>query len=435
MKNMLKKIASKKYKETIFSTTLPNGLRVYLMPKAGFAKTYGLFVTNYGSLDNEFIPLDGQEFKKVPAGIAHFLEHKVFELEGDKDASNLFAQLGADANAYTSFTETAYLFSTTSNVLEATKLLLDFVQNPHFTEESVEAEVGIIEQELKMYMDQPGSALMQGGLQMMYKENTIRNDIGGTLQSIKEITYQDLLTCYQTFYHPGNMIFVLVGNFDVDAALKTISENQAGKTFPPFKPIKRRYYLENNQVYQPFGEKQMAVIIPRTSVNLKIGYENLNALEIIKRDFLLQLVGDIYFSRGSDFYQQLKKDGIINNSFSFTSAVHELFGFLTLSCDTLQYEEFNKRIKEKLLQIRTTQIPKEDFERMKKVQLARMIRQMNSLEFWANIIHEAGFKDLSPFAIIQALEELQYEDLHLIQGFFVEKAIAVYQIMPQGDLT
>ena len=405
------------------------------MPKAGFAKTYGLFVTNYGSLDNEFIPLDGQEFKKVPAGIAHFLEHKVFELEGDKDASNLFAQLGADANAYTSFTETAYLFSTTSNVLEATKLLLDFVQNPHFTEESVEAEVGIIEQELKMYMDQPGSALMQGGLQMMYKENTIRNDIGGTLQSIKEITYQDLLTCYQTFYHPGNMIFVLVGNFDVDAALKTISENQAGKTFPPFKPIKRRYYLENNQVYQPFGEKQMAVIIPRTSVNLKIGYENLNALEIIKRDFLLQLVGDIYFSRGSDFYQQLKKDGIINNSFSFTSAVHELFGFLTLSCDTLQYEEFNKRIKEKLLQIRTTQIPKEDFERMKKVQLARMIRLMNSLEFWANIIHEAGFKDLSPFAIIQALEELQYEDLHLIQGFFVEKAIAVYQIMPQGDLT
>ena len=107
---MLKKIASKKYKETIFSTTLPNGLRVYLMPKAGFAKTYGLFVTNYGSLDNEFIPLDGQEFKKVPAGIAHFLEHKVFELEGDKDASNLFAQLGADATAYTSFTETAYLF-------------------------------------------------------------------------------------------------------------------------------------------------------------------------------------------------------------------------------------------------------------------------------------------------------------------------------------
>ena len=209
-------------------------------------KTYGLFVTNYGSLDNEFIPLDGQEFKKVPAGIAHFLEHKVFKLEGDKDASNLFAQLGADANAYTSFTETAYLFSTTSNVLEATKLLLDFVQNPHFTEESVEAEVGIIEQELKMYMDQPGSALMQGGLQMMYKENTIRNDIGGTLQSIKEITYQDLLTCYQTFYHPGNMIFVLVGNFDVDAALKTISENQAAKPSRLLNRL-RRYYLKTTK--------------------------------------------------------------------------------------------------------------------------------------------------------------------------------------------
>ena len=425
MKNNQKSPA--KYKKTIFVTF---GLRVYA--ESRFAKTNSLFVTNTVRL-MQFIPLRS-EFKRVPAGIAHF-GTKCLRTGRRQRRINPFAQLGADANAYTSFTETAYLFSTTSNVLEATKLLLDFVQNPHFTEESVEAEVGIIEQELKMYMDQPGSALMQGGLQMMYKENTIRNDIGGTLQSIKEITYQDLLTCYQTFYHPGNMIFVLVGNFDVDAALKTISENQAGKTFPPFKPIKRRYYLENNQVYQPFGEKQMAVIIPRTSVNLKIGYENLNALEIIKRDFLLQLVGDIYFSRGSDFYQQLKKDGIINNSFSFTSAVHELFGFLTLSCDTLQYEEFNKRIKEKLLQIRTTQIPKEDFERMKKVQLARMIRLMNSLEFWANIIHEAGFKDLSPFAIIQALEELQYEDLHLIQGFFVEKAIAVYQIMPQGDLT
>ena len=263
------------------------------------------------------------------------MEHKVFELEGDKDASNLFAQLGADANAYTSFTETAYLFSTTSNVLEATKLLLDFVQNPHFTEESVEAEVGIIEQELKMYMDQPGSALMQGGLQMMYKENTIRNDIGGTLQSIKEITYQDLLTCYQTFYHPGNMIFVLVGNFDVDAALKTISENQAGKTFPPFKPIKRRYYLENNQVYQPFGEKQMAVIIPRTSVNLKIGYENLNALEIIKRDFCFSW-WEIFTFAGSDFYQQLKKTELSITVFLYQCR-NELFGFLTfpaILCNT-----------------------------------------------------------------------------------------------------
>lgn len=432
---MLKKITSEKFQETIYTATLKNGLRVFLMPKEGFVKTYGLFVTNYGSLDNEFIPLDRNEFVKVPAGIAHFLEHKVFEQEDNKDASTLFAQLGADANAYTSFTETAYLFSTTSHVLEATKLLLDFVQKPHFTEESVEAEVGIIEQELKMYMDRPGTALMQGGLQMMYKENTIRNDIGGTLQSIKEITYQDLLRCYQTFYHPNNMIFVLVGQFEPEEVLQTIIENQEAKSFPPFKPIKRRYYLENNQVYQAFGEKQMAVIIPRASVNLKIGYEELSPLEIIKRDFLLQMVGDIYFSRGSDFFQQLKKDGIINNSFSFTSAVHELFGFFTLSCDTLQYEEFNKRIKEKLLQIRSEKIPEEAFARMKKVQFARMIRQMNSLEFWANIIHEAGFKNLDPFAIIQTIEELKYEDLRLIQGFFVEKAIAIYQIMPQGDLT
>lgn len=214
-----------------YKEVLPNGLQVYLMKKEKFHKTYGIFMTNYGSLDQEFVPLGKKEFIKTPAGIAHFLEHKLFELENGEDASTLFSEIGADSNAYTTYDMTAYLFETVNHVERAVEILLDFVQNPHFTDASVEKERGIIEEELKMYLDKPSIALYMGLLKAMYKENEVREEIGGTVKSIGKIDKELLNLCYNTFYHPSNMVLVIVGNIEPNELIQVIKNNQANKHF------------------------------------------------------------------------------------------------------------------------------------------------------------------------------------------------------------
>lgn len=432
---MMKKLYNDQLKEIYYETTLKNGLTVYLMPKPGFNKTFGMFATNYGSLDNDFIPYDGDDFVQFPLGIAHFLEHKVFEQEGGKDASSMLASIGASANAFTSFDKTAYLFSTTSEIEQAVNLLLDFVQNPQFSDESVLAEQGIIEQELLMYLDNPQVALTMGALQAMYSTHSIRLEIGGTRDSIKQITKPLLKRCYHTFYHPHNMVFVLVGAFDEKQILQVIKANQNKKTFPPYKPIKRRYFPENNQVSKNFIEQKMAVIIPKTSVNLKIGYEKLSIKEVIKQEFVFQILSDIYFDQSSDFYQVLKEKGIINNSFEYDAVFDETYGFLSISCETLEVNRFNQAVKEKLLRIRTDAIDELTFERIKKVNLALLIRKLNSLEYLANLLVDAAFKGIEAFEVLNILESITYQDVMDFRKYFVEKAIAIFQITPENKLT
>src|SRR5690606_10229237 len=203
------------------------------IPKKSYNKTYALFATKYGSIDNRFVPYVKEEYEIMPLGITHFLEHKLFETKEGIDAANILTNLGAQANAYTNYTTTAYLFSTTDKVFEALNVLLDFVQEPYFTDENVAREQGIIEQELKMYLDIPSEQLRLGLLKNMFKEHYINQDIGGTVESIKEITKEKLYTVYETFYHPSNMVLVVVGNFDVNECIKTIRNNQQNKQFHP----------------------------------------------------------------------------------------------------------------------------------------------------------------------------------------------------------
>src|SRR5699024_5710194 len=196
--------------ETLYEEILANGLKVLLLPKKNFHKTYGLFSTNYGSIDNKF-GYAGEDLQQVPDGIAHFLEHKMFEKK-EGDAFQLFGKLGASANAFTSFTRTSYLFSATENIKKNLLTLLDFVQDPYFTEETVEKEKGIIGQEIQMYQDDPNWRLFFGILQNLYPKHPLHIDIAGTIASIEKITAADLYRCYQVFYHPANMTLFVVGN-------------------------------------------------------------------------------------------------------------------------------------------------------------------------------------------------------------------------------
>src|SRR5690625_2765891 len=199
--------------ETLYRKTLANGLTVFLLPREQMEKTFAIFSTDYGSIDQTFVPIGESDAINVPEGVAHFLEHKLFEKE-DYDVFTNFSKQGASANAYTSFTKTAYLFSATANIEQNVKTLIDFVQDPYFSDESVEKEKGIIAQEIMMYDDQPGWQLFMGTIKNMFHKHPVNIDIAGTVDSIETITKEDLYVCYETFYHPENMTLFIAGNFN-----------------------------------------------------------------------------------------------------------------------------------------------------------------------------------------------------------------------------
>ncbi len=243
--------------EKLYTEVLDNGLTVFILPKREFHKTYGLFSTNYGSIDNEFA-YQGEKRKKVPDGIAHFLEHKMFEKK-EGDIFQEFGRLGASANAFTSFTKTSYLFSATDHIKDNLLTLLDFVQAPYFTPETVEKEKGIIAQEIQMYQDNPDWQLFFGLLQNLYPKHPLHIDIAGTVNSIDKITADDLYECYQTFYHPSNMILFVVGNIDPQETMSWVKNNQAEKNFTDIREIYRYFPQETTFDINSYSSKTMSV--------------------------------------------------------------------------------------------------------------------------------------------------------------------------------
>lgn len=261
----VKQITYDEIKETVYQAQLDNGMDVFLLPKKEVSKTFGIFMTNYGSIDRTFVPINEKSEITVPDGIAHFLEHKLFEKE-DRDVFAEFLSQGASPNAFTSFTKTAYLFSTTKLVEENVESLLDFVQEPFFSDESVEKEKGIIGQEIKMYDDQPDWRAYMGTVKNMFQQHPVNIDIAGTIDSIDAITKEDLYTCYHTFYHPSNMSLFVIGNFDHESVFEVIQQNQTKKTFSEIQEIIRQLPNEPATVATKESVIQLPVSIPKVSI-------------------------------------------------------------------------------------------------------------------------------------------------------------------------
>lgn len=262
----MEKIVYEQLKETLYYEKLPNGLEVYILPKQGFNKTFATFTTKYGSMDNTFVPLGKEEMIRVPDGIAHFLEHKLFEKE-DHDAFQLFSKQGASANAFTSFTRTAYLFSCTSNVETNLNTLLNFVQEPYFSEQTVEKEKGIIGQEIQMYQDNPDWRLYFGLIDSLFVKHPIKIDIAGTIESISNITKDLLYECYETFYHPSNMLMFVVGAIDPEKTMDLVRENQAKKDYKNQPEIVRSFEEEPEEV----NERKMVISMPVQTPKCLVG--------------------------------------------------------------------------------------------------------------------------------------------------------------------
>ncbi|UJL47990.1 insulinase family protein [Virgibacillus sp. NKC19-16] len=414
--------------ETLYSAKLDNGLSVYLLLKREMAKTYGVFSTNYGSIDQTFTPIGESEKITVPEGVAHFLEHKLFEKE-DRDVFADFGKQAASPNAYTSFTKTAYLFAATNHIEKNVETLIDFVQDPYFSEESVEKEKGIIAQEIKMYDDQPDSQLFMGTIKSLFQNHPVNIDIAGTVESINTITKDDLYTCYNTFYHPENMTLFIAGNFDENSMMNLIQSNQQAKDFKTMDQIEREFPDESAEVAVKENKIVMPVSIPKCTIGIKESSDELKGEAFLKKDLLQGMIIDHYFSKGGTFYQELYNEELIDGSFFFETNLEKNFGYSIVGSNTDRPDKFAAKVKELLLSTNTASITTEEFERMKKKQIGQLLRAMNSLEFIANQYIHYHTLDIDLFEVIPTLQSITLQEVNdFVQDWIKEDRMSVCTI-------
>ncbi|WP_453996826.1 EF-P 5-aminopentanol modification-associated protein YfmH [Bacillus nitroreducens] len=427
----MEKISFDQLQEDLFHEKLQNGLNVYILPKKGFNKTYATFTTNYGSVDNQFIPLGKNEYVHVPDGIAHFLEHKLFEKE-DGDVFQDFSKQGASANAFTAFTRTAYLFSSTSNVELNLETLIDFVQSPYFTEKTVEKEKGIIGQEITMYDDNPDWRLYFGVIENMYKNHPVRIDIAGTIDSISKITKDMLYECYETFYHPSNMVLFVVGPIEPEKIMEQIRSNQAKKDYKDQPEIKRHFEEEPVEVNVKKKVLEMNVQSSKCMVGVKALNPSLSGNALLKRELSITIILDWLFGKSSKHYQELYEEGLIDDTFSYDYTEEHGFGFAVVGGDTPNPDVLSKKVRNIMLSSKGAGITSEELERVKKKKIGAFLRSLNSPDYIANQFTRYAFNDMNLFDVVPMMESLTVDDItNTVNEFFDEIRMTECQVVPK----
>ncbi|WJY28676.1 MULTISPECIES: EF-P 5-aminopentanol modification-associated protein YfmH [Sporosarcina] len=420
--------------ETLYHEKLENGLNVYVLPKEGFSKTYVTFTTKYGSVDRTFIPRDRKEYVTVPDGIAHFLEHKMFEKE-EGDVFQEFSENAAAANAFTSFTRTSYLFSSTSNLYKNTKTLLDFVQQPYFTEKTVEKEKGIIAQEITMYDDQPDWRQYFGTIENLFRNHPVRIDIAGTVETIQDITADHLYECYETFYHPSNMVFFAVGNVDPAEMLKFVKEDQHSKSFKAPEPVVRQFPDEPDEAAETRSDLRMDVTKPKLMIGTKCRNTAMSGKEMLIRELASDVTLDILFGRSSEFYTKAYNEGLIDESFSYEFNLENGFGFAVVGSDTDHPEELEKLIFSVLDEAKSNwSITDGQLDRIRKKRIGLFMRALNSPEYIANQFTHYNFNEMNLFDVVPVLEQLTVEQMkEAFRDLYYENGQTVLTIHPTGN--
>ncbi|UUZ85979.1 insulinase family protein [Paenibacillus sp. P26] len=361
--------------------------------------------------------LKGEE-KKVPDGIAHFLEHKMFE-EPTGDIFAVFAAQGASANAFTSFDRTTYLFSATEHIKENLTTLLNFVQNPYFTDANVEKEKGIIGQEIKMYEDNPDWRSYFGLIETMYHVHPVHIDIAGTVESIGEITKEMLYDCYHTFYHPSNMSLFIVGGVHPEEIMELVRSNQASKNYQPQGEISRFFDPEPDTVRAPRKVTVLPVSLPKCLFGCKEPGQPLRGRDMLKRELAMKVLLDLLVSPSSAIYQKLYDEQLISDSFGSEYNIAENYAFSVIGGDTKDPERLIERVKEEIDRVKANGIAQADFERSKKKKIGAFLRQLNSPEAIANEFTKYRFKGIELFDILPVYEELTLQEVsQLLQEHF-----------------
>lgn len=428
----MEKIYYPTIKETLYHEKLENGLNVYLLPKYGFSKTYGLFSTRFGSIDTTFVPLGEKEMIKVEDGVAHFLEHKMFDM-ADGDASDKFSLLGASTNAFTSSSRTAYLFSSADHIDECVELLLDFVQELNVTKESVEKEKGIIGQEISMYDDDPDWRNYFGSIASLYHHHPVKVDIAGTQETVNATTLEMLEKCYRTFYHPSNMMLFVVGNLEPENMMQLIKENQSKKQFMVPTPIKRADIQEPETVHIKEEILEMDVVMPKMMIAVKINDTPNNGKDKLRKELSMNMLLDMLFSKSSAIYEDLLDKGWINDSFGAGFTQERDYSFIQVGGDTLHYHELKDYLFNLFDHLDSYKINEDEFIRVKRKTLGLFINSFNSPETIANTFSRYYFEDIISFEIIDVLQSIQIDDIKAMIKYFLTDLRSVHIIIPKKE--
>lgn len=414
--------------QTIITDTLPNGLRIYLAPKKGFAKLYAFFATDYGSIDTSFV-LDGKPYTS-PDGVAHYLEHKMFDMP-DGNALQKLSATGASPNAFTSYNMTAYYFSCTDMFEENLRTLLSFVSQGYFTEESVEKERGIIAQEIKMYEDNPGSRLDENLFRAMYRNHPIQVNIAGTVESIGEITAQTLRDCHRAFYDPSNMALCVSGDVDMETVRNIALEILPGE---PGGASDRNY--GEPEPLAPGSSaisQEMEVSMPMFSIGFKCP-EIPKGPERFRQEVIGDLAAEVLCGESSRLYQRLYEEGLIDSGFAVGYGSIKGLAAMSMSGDSIAPEKVLDAILEEARRIEAEGVDEELFRRLKKSSLGRRIRGLDSFDGLCYRMAIADFDGYNYFEFPELYDSITAEDVRvMLKTQIIPQQAVLSQILPKSN--
>lgn len=398
-------IENKQINEKVYIETLENGMKILVVPKKNTEKKYIIWGTKFGSIDNHFIePKTGKEIK-VPDGVAHYLEHKMFEQENGVDSLYKLMSLGLDANAYTTNDHTAYLFGGTSNFYEGLDELMDYVQHPYFTDENVEKERGIIGQEIGRYDDEPAWKLYVNMMDCLYKNNPIKIDIAGTVESISHITKETLYDCYNTFYHPSNMIMCISGNFEPEKIVQEVKKRLLPKE--KMDKIKRIYPEYENKINKKYKEQKMDVNIPIFIIGFR---DILKDESCVKKQIAIEIILNSLIGKSSKLYQKLYNEGTIMSPLDFDYEFSDEYSHVLISG---QSDEPKKVYENILNAIKNEELELEDFERSKKALYGEYVSEYNDVENIGRLFLQDAIRGINSLEYIESFNKI---DINYVQN-------------------
>ncbi len=419
----IKQLTNEKLGETVFCAVHPSGLEIRVMPKKGYNSAYAVFGVKYGSIDTA-VQNESGEFETIPEGTAHFLEHKLFESE-DLNAFERFAKTGASANAYTSFEKTAYLFKGSENIEESLEILLDFVRNPYFTQETVEKEQGIIGQEIRMYQDLPDWQVMFNLLKALYENHPVRIDIAGTQDSIAKIDADLLYRLYKNFYNPANMVLCVVGAIEPEKVFEIV-ENNIKET--DGKKIERKFEKENAKPVKDYIEQNLSVACKQFLLGYK---EDISEpLLSLEDELASQIMLEAIAGKSSPLYKKLLDEELIDLGFGT-----ELFNGFGFSCvmmggTSADPDKTVAILRSEIKRMQKDGIDPVAFERAKRKTYGRMVMGYNDIDDTANLMMNLYFNGYEPFAELEACKNITLEKAQERLAVLKEEASAVSVISP-----
>ena len=418
----MKIIESTKIKEKAYFEKLENGLNIIIIPKENTNKKYVIWGTNFGSIDNRFIMPSSNEEVFIPDGVAHFLEHKMFEQPNGTNSLDTLMALGLEANAYTTNDHTAYLFECSSDKFyEGLDELMDYVQNPYFTDENVEKEKGIIGQEIMMYDDDPGFKLYLNTMDCLYHKNAVKLDIAGTIESISKIDPDVLYKCYNTFYHPSNMTLVVCGDFKPEELIEEIKKRLKHKENQV--EIKRIYEIEEDSINKKSKETNMEVSVPI----FMIGYKDKlpNSEEIVKKHISIEIILNMLIGKSSELYKDLYNSGDLLAEPDLDYEFSKQYAHVLISGQSknpnIVYDKFRTEVDK----FKKNGLNNEHFERIKRKIYGDYVTEYNSVGDIARMFLSDSFKGINSFDYIEKYNTVtrEYAEQILREVFDEEKMV------------